>query len=80
MPVETYKVYIYRCDCPGCDNETSVEDRGGNTGRQPVGIFTGTVTFNTDKEFKRANWVACMLEHISGAQEHMVKESLGNTK
>lgn len=80
MPVDTYKIYVYKCDYPECTNESAVEDRGGNTGKQPVGIFTGTVIFNTDKGFRRVHWVACKSEHISGAQEHMVKESLGITK
>ena len=81
MPVDNYKVYEYKCDFPGCtSNPRIVEDRGGRTGQHPVGIFCGTVTFNLDKGFQRVNWVACQFDHIAGAQEHMLKESLGKNK
>lgn len=78
MAIDTFKVYTYKCDYYGCDSEHSVEDRGGSTGQQPEGIFTGTVLLTTNKGFCRVNWVACTFEHISGAVERMVKEGLGN--
>lgn len=77
MAIDTYKVYVYKCDYEGCNVEHSVEDRGGNTGRQPIGIFSGTVMFNTERGFVRVHWVACTLDHISGAVERTVQESLG---
>lgn len=78
MAIDTYKVHVYTCDLPKCSKSFAVEDRGGKTGQQPIGIFTGSSIFYTDKGFHRANWVACTQEHITGAVEHMVKESLGN--
>lgn len=78
MAIDTYKVYVYVCDYPTCIREITVEDRGGATGRQPNGVFTGTVTSYDEKGLHRTNWVACSFEHIIGATVRMVKASLGN--